>query len=117
METRWTEHGLWIQKGKTDCIVGLSEKGYDETGDIAFVALPLEKATLEKNETLLSVEGEKAVTEFSLPFHLTDITWHEELEEEPERLNNPVESERWIARFASLSEEEWGKLKENENTD
>ena len=48
--------------------IGVSEFAIDQLGDIVFVELADEGATLEKGETFGTIESVKAVEEVYLPF-------------------------------------------------
>lgn len=118
-EMEYGDTGLWIQVIDEGVLVGLGPTGQDEAGDVAFVELASEEENFQSGDVFLSVEGEKAVTEFTLPFAGKVVKWHLELEEEPEKLNSSNTSDTWVLLLTetSLSEEEIEKLKKDEKRD
>ena len=112
--TRYTDTGLWVTKKKDSYLIGLSKMGQDEAGEISYVDLNVDNQTIATDEVLLSVEGDKAVTEFTTPFSLTVIKWHEALEHTPEILNQTNQADRWILEGQLISDDEFKRLKKDE---
>lgn len=101
LHVRYTGTGLWVEKNDTFYRVGLSPKGQGDVGDVLFVDLPTGEEPLEEGSLLLSVEGDKAVTEFNIPFTLNEVEWHLDLEDHPEKLNNSQKEKNWIVSGVS----------------
>lgn len=115
--TRYTHTGLWVTKTKDSYLIGLSEMGQEEAGEISFVDLNVDNQTIATDEVLLSVEGDKAVTEFTAPFSLTVTKWHEALEDAPEMLNQTNQTDRWILEGQLKSDDDFERLKKDDKID
>ena len=76
--------------------IGVSEFAIDQLGDIVFVELADEGATLEKGETFGTIESVKAVEEVYLPFSGEIVSVNESVIENPEILQNDPIGEGWL---------------------
>ena len=76
--------------------IGVSEFAIDQLGDIVFVELADEGATLEKGETFGTIESVKAVEEVYLPFSGEIVSVNESVIENPELLQNDPIGEGWL---------------------
>ena len=76
--------------------IGVSEFATDQLGDIVFVELADEGATLEKGETFGTIESVKAVEEVYLPFSGEIVSVNESVIDNPELLQNDPIGEGWL---------------------
>ena len=76
--------------------IGVSEFAIDQLGDIVFVELGDEGATLEKGETFGTIESVKAVEEVYLPFSGEIVSVNESVIENPELLQNDPIGDGWL---------------------
>lgn len=102
-KVKYSENGLWIKKEGEVYILGLSEKGQDDIGEVAFVDLP-HTGALKAEEVLLGAEGAKAVTELTSPVGGEVVEVHTELEDKPELLNSTDPEDNWIVKLTNVDE-------------
>ncbi len=76
--------------------IGVSEFAIDQLGDIVFVELSEQGATLEKGETFGTIESVKAVEEVYLPFSGEIVSVNESVIDNPELLQNDPIGEGWL---------------------
>ena len=76
--------------------IGVSEFAIDQLGDIVFVELADQGATLEKGETFGTIESVKAVEEVYLPFSGTIVSANQSVIDNPELLQNDPIGEGWL---------------------
>ena len=76
--------------------IGVSEFAIDQLGDIVFVELADQGATLEKGETFGTIESVKAGEEVYLPFSGEIVSVNEGVIENPELLQNDPIGEGWL---------------------
>ena len=76
--------------------IGVSEFAIDQLGDIVFVELSEQGATLEKGETFGTIESVKAVEEVYLPFAGKIVSVNESVIENPELLQNDPIGDGWL---------------------
>jgi len=76
--------------------IGVSEFAIDQLGDIVFVELADQGATLEKGETFGTIESVKAVEEVYIPFSGEIVSINESVIDNPELLQNDPIGEGWL---------------------
>ena len=76
--------------------IGVSEFAIDQLGDIVFVELADEGATLEKGETFGTIESVKAVEEVYVPFSGEIVSVNESVIDNPELLQNDPIGDGWL---------------------
>ena len=76
--------------------IGVSEFAIDQLGDIVFVELVDQGATLEKGETFGTIESVKAVEEVYLPFSGEIVSVNVSVIENPELLQNDPSGDGWV---------------------
>jgi len=111
--TKYHSSGIWVEKKDDSYIIGLSEKGQDDTGEVMFVDLPHFGKTVKAGDTLVSVEGAKSVTEIIFPFGGVVQSIHKDVEDNPDLLNKGPKSENWIVELTDVNEEEFDSLNDD----
>ncbi len=76
--------------------IGVSEFAIDQLGDIVFVELADQGATLEKGDTFGTIESVKAVEEVYLPFSGEIVSVNESVIDNPELLQNDCIGDGWL---------------------
>ena len=94
--------------------IGVSEFAIDQLGDIVFVELADEGATLEKGETFGTIESVKAVEEVYLPFSGEIVSVNENVMENPELLQNDPIGDGWLVILKPESEVPFADLMTSE---
>lgn len=102
MTIKYTDSGLWIEQVGENYRIGLSEKGQDDAGEVMFIELPNFSDKLEIGETLIGVEGAKAVTEIVAPISGKIEQVHTELEDDYSLLNSKNSEENWIVELSDV---------------
>ncbi|MEI5995259.1 glycine cleavage system protein H [Candidatus Enterococcus mansonii] len=101
---------LWILKTNEGYKIGLTNEAQDDLGNITFATMPKVGQTLKKGDSLIEVEAEKAVSEFSAPFSGTVLQVNEAAEQNPSTLDDPEQTNAWIAVLTDIDEEELNQL-------
>lgn len=104
MTYKYIESGLWIREIENGYRIGLSEKGQSDIGEVMFVELPEFGERMEKGDSLISVEGSKAVTELVVPMTGTVGKVHKELEDNPDLMNDSGSDEIWILELSDVTD-------------
>ena len=76
--------------------IGVSEFAIDQLGDIVFVELADQGATLGKGDTFGTIESVKAVEEVYLPFSGEIVSVNESVIENPELLQSDPIGDGWL---------------------
>lgn len=102
------EHG-WIREEGSDLRIGITDFAQDELGDIMFVELPEVGETIEKDEPFGSVESVKTVSELYAPVSGTVVEVNEQLQDNPELVNESPYDQAW---FVVVEPKDDGELDE-----
>ena len=106
---KYSKNGLWIKQDGLEYVIGLSPKGQDDLGDVSFVEL-LKSESVSPEDSIISVEAAKAVTELLAPLSGTVVAFHDELEDNPEFLNELEEEKNWIVRLNGVDDTAFNAL-------
>ena len=106
---KYSENGFWIKKEADKYIVGLSEKGQDDLGEVSFIDLP-ETGAIKTTDTLIGVEAAEAMTDLASPLAGTVTAVNEALENDPENLNSTDAAMNWIVELTDVTTEDFEAL-------
>lgn len=110
IKMKYSDNGFWVEQLDNGYYrIGLSEKGQDDLGDVAFLEF-LTREELSVEESFLSVEASKATTDLVAPLNARVVELHDRLEKEPELLNSTNKEETWIAIVSHVSPEAYHNL-------
>lgn len=105
MTKKYSENGFWIKREEENYVIGLSEKGQDDLGEVIFIDLP-EMGAISPDDVLIGVEAAKAVTELTSPLNGTITEIHNQLEDEPGLLNSTSDKDTWIVKLKQVTEDQ-----------
>lgn len=89
----------WIRTEGDRVRVGITDYAQDALGDVVFVELPAEGATVTAGGTLGEVESTKSVSEVYAPVTGEVVSVNHALTEAPEQLNQDPYGEGWICEI------------------
>ncbi len=106
-ELKYTKSHEWIKIEGEQVVMGITHFAQEQLGDITFIELPEKGQNLSLGEEIGSVESVKAASEIYAPVSGEVLEVNENLETEPEKLNEDPYGEGWIARikYTELSSE------------
>ena len=64
---RYTEEHEWLKQDGDEVVVGITEHAAEQLGDLVFVELPAEGATVAKGDEVVTIESVKAASDISAP--------------------------------------------------
>ena len=106
----YTQEHEWVRVDKNNAIVGITQFAQDQLGDIVFVELP-EVGTLIEQETPFGVvESVKTVSDLYAPVSGTVKAVNQDLESNPEQVNNEPYGSGWIIEIEISDKNELKKL-------
>lgn len=106
----YSQEHIWVKKEGDEVRVGVTEFGQEELGDVVFVELPEVGEELEAEEPFGSVESVKTVSELYAPIGGTIVEINEELEDNPEFINESPYDKAWIIAIRPSNEIEIDEL-------
>jgi len=104
---RYTKEHEWLNIDGDTALVGITDHAQSQLGDIVFVELPKADQKLEAGESFGTIESVKAVSELYAPVDGTVIGVNDELNDEPEQLNQDANT-IWIIKL-KLADKNSGK--------
>ncbi|KAL2754897.1 hypothetical protein ACRALDRAFT_2106899 [Sodiomyces alcalophilus JCM 7366] len=101
---KYTKDHEWIDlhaDNKT-AVIGISEYAAEALGDVVYVELPEEGASVAKGDSIGAVESVKSASDINAPVSLRIVQTNIELEEKPAKINRVPEDDAagggWLAR-------------------
>jgi glycine cleavage system H protein len=95
-ELRYSEEHEWVRVEGDKIRIGITDFAQSELGDIVFVELPEVGAEITANEPFGSVESVKTVSELYAPVSGKVVEVNEELNDNPEFVNESPYEKAWM---------------------
>ena len=100
-DLRYTAEHEWVAgDGSGPVRVGITHFAQDALGDIVYVQLPDEGATVEAGESFGEVESTKSVSEIYAPVSGTVTARNDKLGDAPEMINTDPYGAGWLVEIA-----------------
>ena len=100
MNRYFTKDHEWLTVDGNNAMVGITDYAQGQLGDITFVELPAEGATLGKGDSVSVVDSVKAASDVYSPVSGTVSATNAALADQPELVNSAAEDEGWLWRMA-----------------
>jgi len=98
-DLKYSKDHEWVRLDGDIATFGVSQHAQEALGDIVFVELPELETCLDAGDAIAVVESVKAVSDVYAPAKGEVIEANEELETEPELINNDPYGRGWIAKI------------------
>ena len=95
-QLRYTSEHEWVQPAGDRVRVGITAYAQDALGDIVFVSLPEEGATVSAGSSVGEVESTKSVSDLYAPISGTVVARNEALDATPDLVNTDPYGEGWM---------------------
>ncbi|MFJ7639351.1 glycine cleavage system protein GcvH [Peribacillus sp. NPDC097225] len=109
-ELRYTKEHEWVKTEEGTVRIGITAFAQSELGDIVFVELPEVGSELKANEPFGSVESVKTVSELYAPISGKVVEINEELNDNPEFVNESPFEKAWMIVLEPSDSSEIEKL-------
>lgn len=107
---RYTKDHEWVKIEGDTATIGVTDFAQDELGDIVYVEVETLDEELEKDEVFGTVEAVKTVSDLHLPVSGTIVEFNENLEDEPEKVNEDPYGEGWMVKVKMTNPDEAEEL-------
>ena len=116
---KFTEEHEWLRSEGDIVVVGITEHASTQLGDVVFVELPEEGATVSKDDEIVVIESVKAALDILAPLDGEIIEINEALSDEPSKVNEDPMGEAWFFKMKPsdpsqveeyMTEDEYNKL-------
>jgi glycine cleavage system H protein len=98
-ELKYTQNDEWIKVEDNTGTIGITDYAQDQLSDIVyFEALVSEGETIEKGDSLATVESVKAAADIYSPIAGTVVAINEDLADIPEAINSDPYGDAWMVK-------------------
>lgn len=109
-DLKYTSEHEWIRVEGDRATVGITDYAQKELGDVVYVDLPAVGEKIKAKAEMGSVESVKAVSDIYAPLTGEIMAVNEELQFNPELVNQDPYGKGWIAEIEIANPEELQKL-------
>ncbi|MGM0545085.1 MAG: glycine cleavage system protein GcvH [Bacteroidota bacterium] len=110
-DLKYTKEHEWIRdNGDGTATVGITDFAQSELGDIVFVEIEPEGFAFKQDEVFGTVEAVKTVSELFAPIGGEIVEINEQLEMEPELVNDDPYGDGWMVKIAIADESQLDNL-------
>mgnify|MGYP003499202779 FL=1 len=99
-DIRYTREHEWIRVEGDEAYVGITDYAQSELGEIVFVDVPTVGETVAQGDVFGSIKAVKTVSDLNMPMSGEVLEINEELDAQPELVNNDPYGKGWIIRIA-----------------
>lgn len=96
---KYTKEHEWVRVEGDTAFVGVTDFAQRELGDIVYVEIETLDSDLEQGEVFGTVEAVKTVSDLYMPVSGKVIEFNEDLESEPEKVNESPYEEGWMIKI------------------
>ena len=105
---------IWyVQKGKV-VTVGLTERALQDIGNVQSVSLPVDGEDCTQDDVVAEIEGDQNSFEMIVPMDGSIVAVNDELNDNPDVLQNDPLDEGWIFKLRLEGDEESDEEEESE---
>ena len=102
---KYTKDHEWVEVAGERATVGITDYAQQQLGDVVFVELPDEGATLRQGESFGTIESVKAVSELYAPVSGQVVEVNAALKDHPEAVNSDPHAS-WMIRLKMIDPSE-----------
>ena len=95
---KYTKDHEWVRTEGEYVFVGITDYAQNELGDIVFVEVETVGEQLASEETFGTIEAVKTVSDMFMPIAGEVIEFNEDLEQNPETINNDPYENGWVVK-------------------
>ncbi len=110
-EVRYTKDHEWLcLEDDGNVTIGISDYAQEQLGDVVYVELPEVGKSIVAGDDTAVVESVKAAGDVKIPLSGIVIEINEQLNDEPELVNNDPEGEGWFLKMEPENTDELANL-------
>ena len=106
----YTSDHEWVNVVGNVATIGITDFAESELGDIVFVEFPELSSTVEKGQSAGSIEAVKTVADLYMPISGTVIAVNENLDNNPEAVNDTPYGDGWMVKIEIANQDEISDL-------
>jgi len=106
----YTSDHEWVNVDGDVATVGITDFAQGELGDIVFIEFPALNSTVEKGQSAGTIEAVKTVADLYMPISGTIIAVNENLDNNPEAVNDTPYADGWMIKIDISNQDEISDL-------
>ena len=106
----YTKDHEWVNVDGDVATIGITDFAQGELGDIVFVEFPDLNSTVEKGQSAGTIEAVKTVADLYMPISGTIIAVNENLDNNPEAVNDTPYDDGWMIKIDISNQDEISDL-------
>ena len=106
----YTSDHEWVSVEGNVATIGITDFAQSELGDIVFVEFPDLNSTLDKGQSIGSIEAVKTVADLYMPISGIVIAVNENLDKNPEAVNDTPYGDGWMVKIEIAKKDEISDL-------
>ena len=106
----YTSDHEWVSVVGNVATIGITDFAQGELSDIVFVEFPELSSTVEKGQSAGSIEAVKTVADLYMPISGTVIAVNENLDNNPEAVNDTPYGDGWMVKIEIANQDEISDL-------
>ena len=106
----YTSDHEWVSVVGNVATIGITDFAQGELGDIVFIEFPELGSTVEKGQSAGSIEAVKTVADLYMPISGTIIAVNENLDNNPEAVNDTPYGDGWMVKIEIANQDEISDL-------
>jgi glycine cleavage system H protein len=96
---KYTEDHEWLREEDGVYVVGITEHAAEQLGDVVFVELPEEGATVTRDDEIVVIESVKAASDILAPVDGEIVEVNEAIVENPAMVNEDPLGDAWFFKI------------------
>ncbi len=106
----YTSDHEWVNVDGDVATVGITDFAQGELGDIVFIEFPVLNSTVDKGQSAGTIEAVKTVADLYMPISGTVIAVNENLDNNPEAVNDTPYADGWMIKIDISNQDEISDL-------
>ena len=102
----YTSDHEWVNVDGDVATVGITDFAQGELGDIVFIEFPVLNSTVDKGQSAGTIEAVKTVADLYMPISGTIIAVNENLDNNPEAVNDTPYDDGWMIKIDISNQDE-----------
>jgi glycine cleavage system H protein len=107
---RYQNSHEWARKEGDLIVCGITDHAQDSLSDVVYVELPEVGDTLNRGDTFGTIESVKSANDLYMPMSGEIVEINEDLEDEPEIVNDDPYNAGWMIKIKPSDPNEWDSL-------
>ncbi|MDD4141209.1 MAG: glycine cleavage system protein GcvH [Bacteroidales bacterium] len=109
-DLKFTKDHEWLKVEGEFALVGITDYAQSQLGDVAFVEVETVGETLEKEESLGTIEAVKTVSDVFMPVSGEIIEFNQLIQDDPSLVNSDPYGDGWLVKIKMTEADELDEL-------